>query len=218
VIVFTPYGDPGLAPDRYNSVDAGVDQYLFREKIRVSASYFYTRMQQLVYFAPSLTPATDPFQRTSGYVNASGGLSRGAELGVEARPTSRLQLSGSYTFTNTQYDKDIEVPNFWRTTLISRHTATAAAHYQLSRRADVSFDLYHASSYFYQIFVQTAYRPFLFPGFTKADLAGGYKVWEGDRRSVRLFGKIENVFNQTYYQSGWPAPGAYGLVGLSYSF
>ena len=35
-VVFTPYGDPRLAPDRFNSVDGGIDQYLFHDRIRVS--------------------------------------------------------------------------------------------------------------------------------------------------------------------------------------
>ena len=33
--VFTPFGDPRLSPDRYNSLDAGVDQYVFGNRVRL---------------------------------------------------------------------------------------------------------------------------------------------------------------------------------------
>src|SRR5262249_35831070 len=86
--VFTPFGDPRLSPDRYNSVDGGVDQYLFRNRVRFGLTYFYTRVVSITAFDSSgvVRPATDPFGRTSGYINGSGGISRGVEFAAEARP------------------------------------------------------------------------------------------------------------------------------------
>ena len=49
-LVFTPYGDPFLSPDRYNSVDGGVDQYLWKDRARISATYFYTRVVTITAF------------------------------------------------------------------------------------------------------------------------------------------------------------------------
>jgi hypothetical protein len=30
--------------------------------------------------------------------------------------------------------------------------------------------------------------------------------------------KVENVFNQKYWENGWRTPGTWATVGLSYSF
>ena len=62
-VVFSPYGDPRLAPDRYNSFDTGVDQYFARNRIRVSGTYFYTRIVQVILFDSAsvvIRPQTDP--------------------------------------------------------------------------------------------------------------------------------------------------------------
>src|SRR5262249_13190479 len=37
---FTPLGDPRLRPDRSVSLDIGIDQYFFGERLRVSATQF----------------------------------------------------------------------------------------------------------------------------------------------------------------------------------
>jgi iron complex outermembrane receptor protein len=216
----SPYGDPRLSPDRYNSFDFGFDQYIGQERARVSATYFYTRVQQVIIFdfSGAINPATDPFGRFIGYLQSPGGISRGVELSAESRPIPSLALSGSYTFTNSVNDRDIEVRGFVRSLTIPRHTFTLVARKELGKRADVTFDLFHGSSYFLSFFAGTGSRPFEFPGFTKADLAGGYRVWQSDNQSVRLYGKVENVFNQTYYENGWVAPGAWAIAGMTYRF
>ena len=99
--VFTPLGDPGLRPDRTVAFDTGVDQYLFAQKLRLSATWFYTNLQEVIAFDSSgfLRPSSDPFGRSSGYINTGGGISRGAELGAEASPFRSLRLNAAYTFT-----------------------------------------------------------------------------------------------------------------------
>src|SRR5262249_47725561 len=112
LVVFTPYGDPRLAPDRYNSVDGGVDQYLFKNRVRIAATYFYTRVVQATAFLNQL-PITDPFGRSSGYINGSGGISRGAEFSIEARPTRDLTMTASYTYTNADTDRDSTLAGYF---------------------------------------------------------------------------------------------------------
>ena len=40
---YTLYGDPNLCPDRSSSIDGGIDQTLWNSRVRLSATYFYTR-------------------------------------------------------------------------------------------------------------------------------------------------------------------------------
>src|SRR5262249_35502759 len=49
-VVFSPFGDPRLSPDRYNSFDTGVDQYFAGSRGRLSATFFYARTVQTILF------------------------------------------------------------------------------------------------------------------------------------------------------------------------
>jgi vitamin B12 transporter len=217
-VIFTPYGDPRLAPDRYNSFDAGLDQYLFRNKVRVSATAFYVRIVQLIDFDSSgiVNPLTDPYGRSEGYINGAGGISRGSEVSVEARPTSSLTFSAAYTYTSSGTDQDSQVPDFYRTFDSPRHMITIVATKQWSKRFLTTVGLFHYSSYFdaYVGYLQ-AYK---FPGYTKANVTASYRVWEKEKKSARIYGKIDNLFNETYYVAGFFAPRTTFVTGIGYSF
>ena len=217
--VFTPYGDPRLSPDRYNSLDGGVDQYFWTNRVRLSATYFYTRVVSITAFDSSgvVQVGTDPYGRSSGYINGSGGISRGAELSVEARPIKTLSLSGSYTYVNENTDRDLSVAGFFKILQVPAHTASLVATKYWGRRLDTTFYLSRYGGYYTSFFAGTRSRAFQFPGFTKASLVASYKVWEGERSAVRLYVKGDNVFNQRYYQNGWLAAQGTFLIGLGYS-
>jgi len=217
-VIFTPYGDPRLASDRYNSVDAGVDQYLFGTRVRVSATAFYTRVVQIIGFNSNgeINPSTDPFGRSSGYINTSGGISRGVELSVEARPTRSLALSASYVYTNGNTDTDSQVPGFYRVFDTPRHTISLVATKQWTKRLDTTIDLFHYSSY-YDAYVGYL-QAYAFPGFTKTNIVASYRFWDDERKSARFYGKVENLFNQRYYFAGVLAPQATFTAGIEYAF
>jgi vitamin B12 transporter len=219
-IVFTPYGDPRLSPDRYNSFDAGVDQYLFSNRLRVSATWFYTRVVQVTAFDFSgfVNPATDPYGRTAGYINGSGGISRGAEVGVELRPVRSLSVSGSYTYTNANLDRDLTVPGVYQVFQSPRHIATLVATKQWGSRFDSTVQVVRYSSILQSLFAGFESRAFEFPGFTKTDLVLNYRFWQDDRKVARIYGKADNLFDRTYFPTGYINPGATGIVGIGYSF
>src|SRR4030095_13675817 len=98
---YSVLGDPRLRPDRSIAFDAGIDQVLFENRLRASATYFYTRLQEVIVFdfSGAINPATDPFGRFGGYLNSNGGVARGMEASVTAAPTRTLDVSASYTYT-----------------------------------------------------------------------------------------------------------------------
>jgi vitamin B12 transporter len=214
-VVFTPYGDPRLAPDRFNSVDGGIDQYLFHDRIRVSGTVFYTRISQLIDFVSAL-PLPDPFGRFSGYNDGSGGISRGEELTVEARPMSTLSLMASYTYTSANTDTDSTVPGYYQVFDLPRHKVSLVATKQWNQRLATTFDLHYYSSYL-EPYVGYG-RAYLFPGYTQANLVGSYQLLQRERRTANIYCRIGNILNPTYYQSGYRAAGATALAGLRYSF
>ena len=217
---FTAYGDPRLAPDRYNSLDGGIDQYFFGNRAKISATYFYTRVIHLTAFDFSgiVNAKTDPFGRAYGYINGSGGISRGAELAVETRPMRSLTINGSYTYVNEDTDKDLSVPGFYKLFSLQPHTLTVVGTKQWGRKFDTTVDMFHGSGYYAPFFAVTQTRVYSFPGFTKTGATANFRVWQGERRSVRAYARVDNLFNQTYYEAGWLASKATFAVGMGYAF
>jgi vitamin B12 transporter len=221
LVNFTPFGDPFLAPDRYNSFDAGIDQSLARDRLQIGATFFYTRIVQLTAFDSSglLNPATDPYGRSSGYINGSGGISRGLELSANVRPTRSLTLSSSYTYTNADTDRDISVRGFFRVFGVAPHTFTFVANQAIGKRINVNLDLYAVNNSFSSLFAAGRARAFEIPGYVKTDLATGYTFPLANDRSLRFQVKVENLFNRRYFTgNGFIAPGATVLGGLTLRF
>ena len=54
------YGDPTLGPERALAGDAGIDQKLMGSKITISATAFYTKLQESIIFSNSLGGSTPP--------------------------------------------------------------------------------------------------------------------------------------------------------------
>ncbi len=211
---FSPIGDPRLRPERSIAFDAGVDQTLFDNRLRASATYFYTRLQEVIGFDSSglINPVTDPFGRFFGFLNTSGGLARGLELSATAAPTSTLDLFTSYTYTNS----DERVPHAAgvRSFIIPDHQFSLVATQRIGRRVFVNFDLVASSNYIVPIFP----RIYRFDGLVKADLGASYTLPLAGTRAIRFYGKVENLFDQDYFEGGFRTPGRAGVGGAAFSF
>lgn len=211
---FSPIGDPRLRPERSIAFDAGLDQTLFNNRLRASATYFYTRLQEVVGFdsAGLITPATDPFGRFFGFLNTGGGLARGLELSATAAPTGKLDIFTSYTYTNS--DERIPHAAGLRSFVIPDHQFSLVATQRIGRRVLVNFDFVASSSYLVPLFP----RIYRFDGLVKADLGASYTLPLEGARAMRFYGKVENLFDQRYFEGGFRTPGRAGVGGASFSF
>jgi vitamin B12 transporter len=187
--------------------------------VLIAATAFHTRVTSITAFDSSggVKPDTDPYRRTMGYVNGSGGFSRGLELGFESRPVASLRLAGSYTYTDAQTDRDITVPGFVRVLGLSRHVATFVATFRRSR-LDTTLDVAHNSEIFGSLFAAGRARAYRYPAFTKAALVAGYRLSRNEARPIRAYFKVDNLLDQTYYELGWRALGRTVVAGLSAGF
>jgi iron complex outermembrane receptor protein len=214
------YGDPRLKPEHSISLDSGVDQTLANGRARLSAAYFYTRLDEVIAFDFSgrIDPRTDPFGRAGGYLNTQGGLARGVELSASLAPTRATNLRAAYTYTNAR-DKTPLVENVIRTLIIPDHEFSVSATERLGQRLTLAFNLLATSNYLAPLTdASFATRPFRFSGKRLAELGGSYRIPLGEFRALRLFGKASNVFNQDYFESGYRTPGATGTGGLQFEF
>lgn len=215
---FSAYGDPRLRPDRSIAVDGGVDQNFLKGRLKASATFFYTRLQEVTFFDFSgfINPATDPFGRFGGYRNTGGGLARGAEFSIQAKPTHTTDLHVSYTYTNSDQRQPSSVAGFIPAFGISAQQFSAYVNQRLGKRLNVTFDLFAAGDYFLALGFPS--RAFQFAGPVKADLGASYTLPVSEDRSWRFYGKVDNVFNRVYFESGFRTPQAQFIGGASYRF
>lgn len=219
VIATTPQriGDATLRAEQAIGVDGGFDQRLFEDRLHFGATYFYTRLQRVIAFTGF---TVDPLGlgRFSGYTNRPGGISRGVETYLEAAPHRGTSVRASYTFTNS--DRFLPGTGLAREVVIPRHLFGLTLNHRY-RAFLVSFDLNHTGSYIAPIFENNF--PFrqatlTFKGYTKADAHLSYERALSDGVVLVLFGGADNIFDQTYYENGFRAPGVVGRGGASFRF
>jgi vitamin B12 transporter len=219
---FHSYGDPRLRPERSISFDAGLDQSLIRGRVKLSGTYFYTRLQEVISFDSSgvINTATDPFGRSMGYLNTPGGLARGVELSATLAPTLSTEIMASYTYTNSdERVSTVETRDIFKAYGVSDHMFTLHARQRIGRNLDLSFDLFAASNYLFPFFVLTGSRAYEFEGPIRADLVARYTIPMGDEnRFLRITGKVENLFDRDNYENGFRNPGRGAIAGISYHF
>ncbi len=207
-------GDPRLEPERAVSVDGGVDQWLLGEKLQVGVTVFHTDLRQtIIYDFANFPAAGDPFGRAYGYRNGGGGRARGVELSAHAAPGPAATLRASYTWTDSRFDAPTIGADYFAAPGVSRHLFTLAATGRVGERTAVTFDLFAASDYSLSPFGAGG-RRMVFAGPVRADLVvrRDLRVRPGLRLDV--YGKVENLFDHAYTESGFLTPGRWAVAGL----
>jgi vitamin B12 transporter len=217
---FFPLGNPGLKPEHSIGADGGLEQYFAKERVKASATYFYTRIKDEITYLPTND------LNASAYYNFDRHFSRGAEASVDIRATSSTNIFTSYTFTNS------DVRNFRRTSPASLASADRKAYgipnhqftlvaTQRFGRAWVNFDLLATSNYLAPIFSNSTFNTYIyrFKGNRKGDLTAGYTFgFKKESRTLRVYGTVENVFDQEYYENGFRTAKANARVGATFGF
>ncbi|MBK9216808.1 MAG: TonB-dependent receptor [Chloracidobacterium sp.] len=219
---FFPLGNPALKPEKSIGIDGGIEQYFAKERVKASATYFYTRIKDEITYLP-----TDDFG-ASAYYNFDRHYSRGLETSIDIRPDKGPTLFASYTFTNSDLRAhrrptfpvgpvtSIEQPSFG----IPEHQFTFVAT-QRFKRFWVNFDLLATSSYLARMFSNSTFNTYIyrFRGNRRGDVTAGYTFrLKDESMTLRLYGTIENVFDNDYYENGYRTAKANGRVGLTFGF
>lgn len=218
---FVAMGDPNLQPEKTIAYDGGIDQFLFENKAKLSATYFYTKLIDTIGYGNGVPNIGSTLRPSGGYLNTKGGIARGAEFSGEVKATSSTDIFASYTFTNSdQRVPQIGGSNIFQTLAIPDHQFTLVAT-QRFKDFWVNLDFLATSDYLAPIFSNTTFSTYAyrFRGNRKADLTAGYtfKV-NNEKLKLRLFGTAENVFDYEYFENGFRTFGRTGRVGLSVGF
>jgi iron complex outermembrane receptor protein len=214
----TRFGDPTLRAEQSIAVDAGIDQRTANDKLLFGLTYFYTRLQRVIDFKSFVSffnPTGDPdplgLQRSGGYVNFPGGMSRGLETFVEATPYRGTSIRASYTYTNA--DRFVPPAGLQPQFVTPKHLFGFSVT-QRYRAILASFSLNRTGQYIAPVFPATL----TFDGYTKADLFVSYERRFAERFAMTLFGGADNVFNRTYFENGFRAPRAVARGGINFRF
>ncbi len=216
---FIAIGDPFLKPEKTIAFDAGVEQNIAKDRVRLSATYFYTRLNDIVGYgnpAPNIGSTPRPF---GGYENQKGGIARGAEFSGTFKPTRSTDVFASYTFTNSdQRTPQVSGSRIINTLGVPDNQFSLVAT-QRFKRAWVNFDLLATSSYLAPIFSNSTFSTYVyrFSGNRKGDLTAGY-LFGNDRRWLRVYGTVENVFDNEYFENGFKTSRRTARIGMTFGF
>jgi len=195
-------GNPGIAPEKAEGFDFGIEQRFLGDRAFVDVTYFKSRLEnEIVTIYPS--------------VENDAGTSRREGVEVAARfDLGIVSFGGSYTYT------DAKDPDGTREVLRPRHQASAdiSGRFGPEGRGTVSAGLIYNGrmldndfrDYFNNGFV-TEKSPL--GSFTLVRLAASYRVTD----EIEVFGRIENAFDERYQESisyGSPGRAIHGGVRL----
>lgn len=211
---YSVYGDPRLGPESSLGIDAGVDQNAANGRVRLSASWFRTRLDDAIIFDSSgaIRPGTDPFGRSAGYRSAGRGLSSGLELSAALRPRASASVTAAYTFVDA--DAPTGVADAPRALGVPRHQLSLVAMAGLDRDLTASLQLVAMSEVLYRI----GSRVLRFDGPVRADVQVGYRPPFHGKHPMRVFARVENALDRTYFENGFRTPQRMLTAGASLTF
>ncbi len=210
-LFFPQFGNPNLGPEKSQSFDAGVDQKLVGERVRLSAGYFWNRYRDLIVTSLN-DPACAPFStflacpRNVGAAVTKGWETSAAVVLVQDRPfVKSLELQGQYTNTMTRNVSDqLRLPR-WPVDQWS-----AMLTYQPITPLVVNLVGRYVGSRFNDLQNRQSQR-----AFDVWTLTASYDV----TKQVQVYTRAENLFNEKYEEilnAGTPVRSIY--VGLRVSY
>lgn len=218
---FVALGDPNLKPEKSIAFDGGIEQNLFNNKAKLVGTYFYTKLIDTIGFGnvvPNIGTTARPF---GGYLNTKGGIARGAEFSANVKATASTDIFASYTYTNSDQRTPQVTGNPNLATLGIPERQFTLVFNQRFDRLWVNFDFLAASNYLAPIFSNSTFRTYVyrFDGNRRADLTTGYTIpFRAEKLKLRIFGTLENLFDNEYYENGFRTAGINGRIGVSFGF
>lgn len=212
-------GNPNLRPEHSRTFNAGLDQRLASDRLRLSANFFQNRFRDIVSFAFGQLPGTPPSFCGiffGSFFNTDAARARGFDLVVEARPAHWLTVSGNYTYDASHV---LQAPNAFdpasmpgnrllRRPVHSGNLAFNAAFRRMSWNLYAYFTGRRTDSTFLAPTVAST------AGYARFDFTARY----GLRRNWSVFGRIENLFDKQYQEAlGFPALGRDYRLGMKYT-
>lgn len=200
--IYSPYGNTGLLAETSEGWDAGFEQPLAQNALRVGATYFHTTFANQINFE---TTATPPYGQ---YFNVGRALTEGWETFVSIQPFQELILRADYTYT---WAADLDSG----AQLIRRpqNQADFSANYRLGT-AHFGLNVVYVGDRPDLAYVNFTSTSVTLPEYILVNLTASCKV-DG---YLELFGRVDNLFNTAYEEVyGYGTPGLSVYAGTKVS-
>jgi len=198
-LFFPGSSNPELQPEESTSWEIGLDQKLWKGRIRLGATYFNTRFTNLIEFDLA----------TFQPVNVGRARAQGVEFTAEMDLLDWLVANLNYTYTDTEnLDTGDPLRRFARNVVNVGLTAEPL------RGLSVYAQLYVVSNQFEA-------PGFTNPGYARVDIGGAYAILprRGHWPGLSVYARIQNLLDQSYSEvRGFPMPGINALAGLQLSY
>jgi len=204
-LFFPGFSNPALEPEKSFSWDAGIEQKLWGNRIRLDATVFKNSFTNLIRCCVPL--AVPPFVATA---NIGRARSEGLEFTSEADLLDNLRVGVNYTYTET---KDMDAHTWLPRE--PRHRWNARVVWQPIKPLSLWTELHIVTRQWESL--GNIYAS----GYTRVDLGGSYRMLErwGHVKYVDLTARIQNVANESYQEvRGFPALGITGIGGVRVAF
>ena len=210
-------GNNTLNPERSRTIDAGIDQLLDSDKLRLSATYFNNTFRDIVSFAvnPVITAAC-PFG-TGTFFNTDLARARGANFSGDFRLRHWLSIKGSYSYDDTRV---LEAPNAFASVELPGNHLIRRPVNSGSMILDANFRAWTLglTGYFTGVRTDSDFLGFGLtrnPGYARFDATTSYNLGRG----VSFYARATNLFDKQYQDAiGYPALGRDVRVGVDYRF
>src|SRR5262249_2826833 len=206
-LFFPGFSDPTLKPETSFSWDVGVDQKLWKDRIRLGLTYFNNEVKNLIGIVPTTTP---PFAKG---VNFGKTRAEGFEFTSAVDILDNLTAWLNYTYTDSE--------NLQTHPLLPREPRerlTSAWSWRPIPRLELFADAQWVSKQFEPI----ANNAYLWnSSYTVVNAGATYRLLQrfGFVEGVALWTRIQNLANEDYAEvHGFPALGINALVGLRMTF
>ncbi len=190
------FGNEDLDPEESLGWDIGLEMKALEGKARFDITYFMNDFDQIIGFG------------TVGYENIDGGESKGIEVEASYALTDNFSLRGAYTYTKTE---DANGDKFYG---VPEHQIGVNANYRMMDRLNAHVGLIVRSKEDIPLFDSTTFLSERYEndGYMTVNLAMDYQLSD----SWKIWGRVENLFDEEYTVSGYEAPGRgfYGGIRL----
>lgn len=198
-LFFPGFGNPDLEPEKSESWDAGIDQRLWGDRIRLGATYFHNDFRQLIQIATLDGIVFRP-------ENVAKARTWGLEFTGEADVLDNLLLTVNYTYTDTE---NLETGKPLRR--FAPHRWNFGLSWDPIKALSLFAEAHVASSQFEaEGFPRN-------PGYHRIDVGGTWRLIErrGAFPALALTARINNVTDERYMEVfGFPARGINALAGI----
>ncbi len=204
-LFFPGFSNATIQPEKSFSWDVGVDQSLWKRRVRLGLTYFYNKFTNQIFCCLPL--AVFPFATTA---NIGRSRSAGIEFTSEVVLLDNLVATVNYTYTDSEnLLTDRPLPRE------PRHRWNGSLTWEPIPRLSLFTEIHAVTSQFETL--GNVYNS----GHTRIDVGGTWRILErhGALKALDLTARIDNVLDEGYAEvRGFPALGIQALVGLRATF